>query len=166
MLSDVVVCHPLGPGSRNEAGARKLATAKGSEMKKRKKYLRLSSRHRFVQLPIAIETTGGVGPRTETLVKAMADASAEQLLTWSRDDVIRELLGSIAMAVQRGNAMTFLEGYDRALQMALAQHAASARQRVAAEQKEDDRDIATTEDESEGEEESSSEEQRDQEDAA
>ena len=138
----------------------------GQGKRDEEKYLRLSSRHRFVQLPIAIETTGGVGPRTETLVKAMADASAEQLLTWSRDDVIRELLGSIAMAVQRGNAMTFLEGYDRALQMALAQHAASARQRVAAEQKEDDRDIATTEDESEGEEESSSEEQRDQEDAA
>ena len=73
---------------------------------------------------------------------------------------------SPAMAVQRGNAMTFLEGYDRALHMALAQHAASARQRVAAEEDEDDRDIATTEDESEGEEESSSEEQRDQEDAA
>ena len=68
-------------------------------MKKKKKYARLSSRHRFVQLPIAIETTGGVGPRTQTLVEAMADASAEQLLTWSRDSVIRELPGSMAMFV-------------------------------------------------------------------
>ena len=64
-----------------------------------KKYAHLSSRHRFVQLPIALETTGGVGPRTATLIEAMADASAEQLVTWSRESVIRELLGSVAMFV-------------------------------------------------------------------
>jgi hypothetical protein len=153
VLSDVVVCHPLAPGARNTSGTRKLCTAKDSERKKNKKYSRLSSRHRFVQLPIAIETTGGMGARTRTLVDAMADASAEQLVTWSRDSVIRELVGSMAMAVQRGNAMTFLEGYDRAMHVALAKHAASAKQRAVAEQEEDDRGVDTTEGESESEDE-------------
>ena len=99
VLSDVVVCHPLAPGTRNTTGARRLATAKAKETTKNKNYAHLSSRHRFVQLPIALETTGGVGPRTATLIEAMADASAEQLVTWSRESVIRELLGSVAMFV-------------------------------------------------------------------
>ncbi len=87
------------PGTRNKEGARKLATAKKSEQKKTGKYLELSARHRFVQLPIAIETTGGMGPSSETLVKAMADSSAEQLMTWSRESVIRVLVGSMAVFV-------------------------------------------------------------------
>ena len=158
VLSDVVVCHPLAPGTRNTRGARRLATAKAKETTKNKKYAHLSSRHRFVQLPIALETTGGVGPRTATLIEAMADASAEQLVTWSRESVIRELLGSVAMAVQRGNAMTFLEGYDRALHAALAKHAASAKQKAVVEQEEDDRGIETTESEGESEDEHDDEE--------
>jgi hypothetical protein len=153
VLSDVAVCHPLAPGTRNKEGARKLATAKKSEKKKKEKYLELSARHRFMQLPVAIETTGGIGPRAETLVKAMADASAEQLVTWPRESVIRELLGSMAVAVQRGNAMTFLQGYDRALAAVLAKHAARAKQRAIVEQEEDDRGIDTTENESESEDE-------------
>ena len=158
VLSDVVVCHPLAPGTRNTTGARRLATAKSKETTKNRKYAHLSSRHRFVQLPIALETTGGVGPRTATLIEAMADASAEQLVTWSRESVIRELLGSVAMAVQRGNAMTFLEAYDRALHAALAKHAASAKQKAVVEQEDDDRGIETTESEGESEDEHDDEE--------
>ena len=60
---------------------------------------------------------------------------------------------SVAMAVQRGNAMTFLEGYDRALHAALAKHAASAKQKAMVEQEEDDRGIETTESEGESEDE-------------
>ena len=62
-----------------------------------------------------METCGGVGPSGDRLIKAMAEASEEHLAMWSRVDVIRELLGSVAMAVQRGGAMTYLEGYDRAI---------------------------------------------------
>jgi hypothetical protein len=157
VLSDVVVCHPLAPGTRNKSGAKPLATARHREQGKRNKYSDLSARHRFVQLPIAIETTGGMGSRTETLVDAMADASAEQLVTWSRESVIRELVGSMAVAVQRGNAMTFLEGYDCALHAALTKHAASVKQRAVVEQEEDDRGVDTTEGESESEDENDNE---------
>ena len=65
---------------------------------------------------------------------------------------------SVAMAVQRGNAMTFLEGYDRALHAALAKHAASAKQKAMVEQEEDDRGIETTESEGESEDEHDDEE--------
>ena len=32
---------------------------------------------------------------------------------WSYDDIVRELVGSVAIAVQRGTVMTYLEEYDR-----------------------------------------------------
>ena len=49
---------------------------------------------------------------------------------WPREHIIREVAGSIAIAVQRGNAMTFLEGYDRAQAAALAQTAVSAKRKA------------------------------------
>src|SRR6185437_9459083 len=72
---------------------------------------------------------GGMGPSGDKLIKAMAEASEEHLAIWSREDVIRELVGSVAMAVQRGGAMTYLEGYDKAL------HAMYALQKRAAKKK-------------------------------
>ena len=66
------------------------------------------------------------------------------------------------MAVQRGNAIAFLEGHDRALHAALAQHAASAKRTVGEKALEDGEEeqveeeitgVETTEDEEESEEE-------------
>ena len=34
---------------------------------------------------------------------------------WPKKDIIRHVVGSVAIAVQRGTAMAYLEGYDRAL---------------------------------------------------
>ena len=99
VLSDVAVCHPLAPGRRSAYGTRPLAIAKDKENVKKAKYLAMSSAHCFVQLPIALETTGGMGPAAVTLVKAMADASQEHLVMWTRADVIREVAGSLAMFV-------------------------------------------------------------------
>ena len=75
----MAVCHPLAPGTRRHHGARALGTARHLEATKRKKYLALSSQHCFEQLPIALETMGGMGPAAVTLIKAMADASQEHL---------------------------------------------------------------------------------------
>ena len=112
VLSDVAVCHPLAPGVRNQAGSRALGLARNKEAVKRNKYLAMSSTHCFEQLPVALETTGGMGPAAVMLVKAMADATEEQLRMWTREHIVREVAGSLAMAVQRGNAMTMLEGYE------------------------------------------------------
>ena len=71
-----------------------------------------------------------MGPATVTLIKAIADASDAQIGMWPREHIIREVAGSIAIAVQRGNAMTFLEGYDRAQAAALAQTAVSAKRKA------------------------------------
>ena len=59
----------------------------------------MSSQRGFEQLPFVVETCGGVGPSADTLVKDMADASEEHLRMWSREAVIRQLVGSVAVCL-------------------------------------------------------------------
>jgi hypothetical protein len=116
VLTDVAVCHPLAPGALRAGQAlRPLGRAKQLEYAKRAKYTQISARHGFVQLPFAVETTGGLGPSAVKLVKAMAEASEERLAMWSKDAVIRELVGTVAMAVQRGGALAYFDGMERSL---------------------------------------------------
>ena len=75
-----------------------------------------------LQLPFVVETCGGMGPSAVALLKAMARAAQEQLSMWPKWDIIRHVVGSVAVAVQRGTAnsmidraMSYLQGYDRAL---------------------------------------------------
>ena len=49
------------------------------------------------------------------VIQAMAQTAVQYLSLWSRTDILRELVGSVAIAVQRGSAMAYLEGYDRSL---------------------------------------------------
>ena len=106
----------------------------------------------------AVEGGGGVAELWDTSdaveeVDDVGDAGRDVMATSASGPC-----GSVAMAVQRGNAMTFLEGYDRALHAALAKHAASAKQKAVVEQEEDDRGIETTESEGESEDEHDDEE--------
>jgi hypothetical protein len=116
IITDVAVCHPLAAGAvKSRKGLGVLATAKSTEASKRKKYTELASQRRFEQLPFVLETTGGMGPSAVRLVKAMAEASEEHLAVWSKEQVIRELVGSVAIAVQRGGLLTYVNGYDQAV---------------------------------------------------
>ena len=104
-----------------------------------------------------------MGPAAVTLIKAMADASQEHLAMWTRVDVVREVAGSLAMAVQRGNAMAFLEGYERVQAAALAE--AEHAHRKAKDTQEDTRQeeaggiTHTTEEDDDSEKEESSEQE-------
>ena len=82
---------------------------------KRRKYAKLSSLRQYELLPFAVETYGGLAPGAVKVIQAMAQAAAQHLSLWSRTDILRELVGSVAIAVQRGNVMSYLEGYDRTL---------------------------------------------------
>ena len=117
VLTDVAIVHPLAHGAVREGrGLRQLGCARGMEAKKRRKYAQMSSLRGFEQLPFVVETSGGMGPSADTLVKAMAEASEEYLRIWSKAAVIRHLVGSVAVAVQRGSAISYLDGYDKSLQ--------------------------------------------------
>ena len=56
-----------------------------------------------------------MGREAGKLLKAMAEAGEEHLAIWPKKDIIRHLIGSVAVAVQRGGAMAYLEGHYKAL---------------------------------------------------
>jgi hypothetical protein len=66
-------------------------------------------------MPFVVGTCGGMGPAAVKLLKAMAEAGQEHLAMWHQKDIIRHVVGSVAVAVQRGTVMAYLQGYDRAL---------------------------------------------------
>ena len=121
ILTDVAIVHPVTLSkARGAVSLQPLGAARRGERQKRGKYLKLNSSHGMEQLPFVVETCGGLGPSAVALLKAMARAAQEQLSMWPKWDIIRHVVGSVAVAVQRGTAMTYLQGYDRALS-ALAQ---------------------------------------------
>ena len=44
---------------------------------------------------------------------AMALAAAQTFQLWTHTAIIQQLVGSVAIAVQRGTAMSYLDGYER-----------------------------------------------------
>ena len=94
-----------------------LTTARTTEAQERVKYCTIASQRQFELLPFVMETTGGMGTSAVLLIKAMADASEKHLAIWTKEQVIRELVGSVAVAVQRGGLLTYRNGYDKVLQM-------------------------------------------------
>jgi hypothetical protein len=115
ILTDVAVTHPLAPGKVSGKSHGPLATARRTEAIKRKKYSDLVSLRHYEMLPFVMETCGGMGPAAERLVNAMAEAGEAHLAIWAKENIIRELIGSVAIAVQRGGALSYLHGYEQAL---------------------------------------------------
>jgi len=66
---------------------------------KRRKYQYMNARHAMEQLPFVVETCGGMGPSAVKLLKAMARAAQEQLSMWPKWDIIRHVVGSVAVFV-------------------------------------------------------------------
>jgi hypothetical protein len=66
-------------------------------------------------LPFVMETCGGMGPAAERFVDIMAEAGEAHLSIWAKEDIVSELLHSVAVAVQRGGALSYLHGYEQAL---------------------------------------------------
>jgi hypothetical protein len=116
ILTDVAICHSLAPGRVKDGKSRTtLRTAKTLEADKRRKYRTMNAQHQMELLPFVVETCGGLGPAAVKLLKAMAAAGEEHLAMWPKQDIMRYVVGSVAIAVQRGSTMAYLEGYDRAV---------------------------------------------------
>ena len=64
--------------------------------------------------PFVLETCGGMRPEAENLVEIIAEAGEAHLRVWAQGDIIKELLESVAIAVQRGTALSYLHGYEKA----------------------------------------------------
>ena len=69
-------------------------------------------------LPFAAETYGGLGKSARKLIKLIASSAEDGLQMLSEEEVMRELRGSVAIAVQKGNANIMLAEYHRAMSAA------------------------------------------------
>ena len=62
-----------------------------------------------------MDTSGGLASEAVELVRAIGDEGEKWTAgAWSSARIERQLLGAIAVAVQRGNALIMLTGYTRA----------------------------------------------------
>jgi hypothetical protein len=118
VLADVVVSHPLTPGFIHKGDSlRMLGVAKDKQTTKRKKYARTAAQHNALMLPFGLETCGGMAPEALRLLKLMGQAGEEHLALWPRGEVVRYLVGAVAMAVQRGTATAYLTAHAKAVAM-------------------------------------------------
>ena len=116
VITDVAIVHPLAAGKvRSGESHNTLSDARHKEARKRKHYADLVAFRHYELHPFVMETCGGMGPAAERLVDIMAEAGEAHLRVWAHEDIVRELLHSVAIAVQRGGATAYLQGYDRTL---------------------------------------------------
>ena len=108
LLSDVVVSHNLSlaavKNGRSRAGVR--------QSEKVIKYAGVASRLGAELLNVSVDTSGGMASEAVQLVRAISDEGARWSAgTWTSAAITRHLMGAIAMAVQRGNAIAMLSGW-------------------------------------------------------
>jgi hypothetical protein len=116
IITDVAIVHPLAPGKvRSMKSHNTLSDARTKEVVKRKHYADLVDFRHYQLHPFVMETCGGMGPAAENFIDTMAEAGEAHLRMWAKEDIVRELLHSVAIAVQRGGAMAYLHGYDKVL---------------------------------------------------
>jgi hypothetical protein len=92
-----------------------LAVAAAGEQQKSNKYQETASQHEAKFIPFVLESTGGMGRTAQELMKEIVLASREYNTLWEHSTVSREAFSMIAIAVQKGNAMTIVAGRNRAI---------------------------------------------------
>ena len=66
-------------------------------------------------IPSLWRHAGAWDPAAERFVAIMAEAAEAHLRLWAKEDVVGELLHTVAVAVPRGGALSYLHGYEQAL---------------------------------------------------
>ena len=63
---------------------------------------------------MGVDSCGGLASDASELVRAIGEEGERWSLgTWNSGSIERQLLGTVAMAVQRGNALAVLSGHTR-----------------------------------------------------
>ncbi|MCJ1296814.1 hypothetical protein MMC34_008381 [Xylographa carneopallida] len=111
LLTDVSISHTLTPSAVAAGKAQTSARLSG----KNTKYAGVASRLGAELLNVVVDTGGGMTGAALKLVDAVGEEGERWSAgTWSSAAITRHLLGAIAVAVQRGNALAMLCGYTRA----------------------------------------------------
>ena len=96
-----------------------LAAARKAEKDKESKYTRAmeayanENNHDVVKfVPFAVECFGGMGSQAERFLNTLSVYARDHLSAWSHYDVVEGLKKAIATAIQRGNGMVVIAGYN------------------------------------------------------
>jgi hypothetical protein len=117
LITDVVISHPLtmayikqGIALKGDAGV-----AKRMEARKTNKYKQMTEQQEAEFFAFSAESCGGLGPQALAVLKALSAAGQPHLAMWPRYQIIQHMLSSVAVAIQKGNAMAVLSGYNNQL---------------------------------------------------
>jgi hypothetical protein len=115
ILTDVVISHPTCPSHIVAASAKQLATAEQAAVTKHTTYDQLAVEQQARFLPFSVETMGGMSKEAVELVEQIGLACRDHLTLATHESIARGVRASVACAIQRGNAMTVLAVYSRAV---------------------------------------------------
>ena len=114
LLTDVSVSSSL------TAARMKLNASSASDWQTRKniKYQSVAAQLGAELLNVCVEACGGMASDAVRLVQAIGEEGARWSMgTWKSADIERQLLGAIAVAVQRSNALMMLSGFTRMMRV-------------------------------------------------
>ena len=115
ILTDVVVSHPLCPTHRLRACSKHAAVAEFANTRKLEKYVTTAATQHARLLPFSVETTGGMARGAIELLEQVSLACRDTLTVWPHWQIEMEMQKAVAVAVQKGNAMIMLAGYNAAV---------------------------------------------------
>jgi hypothetical protein len=99
---DVGIVHPAAPCNRNK---KPLAAAEAYVNVKVNKYRRLAEDNDAAIVPFIVETGGGYTEQAKHVIDDIIAHAQEHAVAFTPESIREELLDSIAIAIQRGNAM-------------------------------------------------------------
>jgi hypothetical protein len=117
MITDVIISHPLtknycSSGAAFRAGA---GVARRFEKVKTNKYKTMTEQQEAVFYAFAAESCGGLAPQGLAMLKQLSTVGEAHLALWPQYQIVQHMLSSVAVAIQRGNAMAVLSGYTNQL---------------------------------------------------
>jgi hypothetical protein len=120
-LLDVMIVNPLCPTHLSVSSKKSLASVRAGERKKTNKYKGTAAQHEAKFIAFVIESTGGLNDTAVFLLKQILLAGRDNRTLWPWEEVIRECFCSVAIAIQKGNAMTMIAGRNKAIGMGAGQ---------------------------------------------
>jgi hypothetical protein len=118
-LIDVTVTNPTAPSNMHHV-KKPLSQAKRAEKAKENKYRRaleninadMNNQSPIKFIPFVLEAFGGMASQAEKFLNHLSAFSRDHLSAWSHYDIVSGLKKAIATAVQQGNGMVILAGYN------------------------------------------------------
>ena len=110
ILTDVQITNPVCPSYKQGASRQKLYAAALSEKRKINKYTTTAALHHAAFIPFVMEATGGMSRSAQDIYERVVLASRDSGTLWPHEIIARDFRSSIAIAVQKRNAMTMIAG--------------------------------------------------------